>query len=62
MAIEKVERKPPSVAIREEIAKHRNSFMVKGSGFAPLLDMVESYIVATDARISALEECNGKNS
>jgi hypothetical protein len=58
MAIEKVDRVPPHVAIRQEIAKHRRSMMVAASGLAPVLEMLDAYIVSTEARLAALEERN----
>lgn len=56
MAIEQVDRVPPHVAIRQEIAKHRRSPVVKVGGFGSVLEMLDAYVVATEARIEALEK------
>ena len=48
-------RVPPAAAIRAEIARHRRSVMVAASGLGPVLDMLDSYIVATEFRLTKLE-------
>lgn len=49
-------RVPPHVALRQEIAKRRNSASVALGGLGPVLDMLDAYIAATDARVAALED------
>ena len=58
MGIEQVDsrRVPPAAALRAEIAKHRRSVMVAASGLAPVLEILDAYVVQTEARIAALEE------
>jgi hypothetical protein len=55
MAIEKLDRVPPHVAIQQEIAKHRRSMMVAASGMGPLLDILDAYITRTEARLALIE-------
>lgn len=54
--IEKTPRVPPHVALLQEIEARRSSFAVQASGLAPVLDMLSAYIVATEARLKALEQ------
>lgn len=54
MAIEKVERVPPHVAIRQEIEKRSRSPLIAASGFAGTLGMLDAYIVSTEARFATL--------
>ena len=55
--IERIDPKrlPPATALRQEIEKHRRSVMVAASGMGPVLDMLDAYIVTTEARIEKLE-------
>ena len=54
MAIEPA-RLPPLEAIRNELQVLRRSPMVALSGRAALVDMVDAYIVAHEARLEAIE-------
>jgi hypothetical protein len=54
MASEKVERVPPAVALRQEIAKHRRSMMVAASGMGPVLEILDAYIVSTEGQLREL--------
>ncbi len=49
MASERVDRVPPAVALRQEIAKHRRSVMVAASGMGPVLEILDAYIGEQDA-------------
>lgn len=55
MAIETGARLPPLAAIRNELAKLRSSAMVRMSGHAPTVDMVDAWLVSIDARVASLE-------
>lgn len=55
MAIEQVDRLPPHVALRAEIAKHRRSMMVAASGMGPVLEILDAYVASTESRFEALE-------
>lgn len=54
MAIEKVDRLPPHVALRAEIAKHRRSMMVAASGMGPVLEILDAYVAATEDQLCML--------
>lgn len=55
MAFESVQRVPPHVAIRQEIAKHRKSVMVAAAGLGPLLEVLDAYLVTVESRLATLE-------
>lgn len=56
MAIERVQRVPPHVALLNEIDSRRKSLPVMAAGLAPLLEVVRAYIVSTEARLEAVEK------
>lgn len=61
MAIEQVSgRVPPAVALRQLIAERRRSAMVLAAGLGPVLEVVDSYIVALELRITQLEAAAAK--
>jgi hypothetical protein len=48
-------RLPPFEALRNELSTLRASPLVAMSGRRAVLDLVDAYLVATDARLTALE-------
>lgn len=54
--MEPAPRVPPHVALLNEIAKRRTSLAVQASGLAPVLEMLNAYITATESRLSELEQ------
>jgi hypothetical protein len=55
VTIETAPRVPPFVAMRLELAKLRASALVAMSGRGAIIDIVDAYLVATEARLKALE-------